>query len=453
MPLPRGAMLGQLLRRRLPVKRLLANPCTHGYRNVLTGVGCLLFVSVLWLSGRCSGQTYDGFGYSVSGSEITITNYTGPGGAVTVASSIPGVNGTVTSIGEDAFALCGNLTNVTIGNGVTSIGDAAFLTCTNLTSVTIPSGVTNLGGQAFSFCSSLTSAAIPGGVTSIGSGAFEECIGLTNVFISSGVMNIGDQAFEECIGLTSVTIPRSVTNIGWWAFSGCSGLINLTLGNGVTSISGGAFCGCTNLTSVTIPSSVTSIGGGFGRGIVGGAFTGCSGMTNVTIGNGVTSIGVCAFYGCSGLTSVTIPSGVTNIGDWAFYGCSGLTSAYFQGDAPSWFDNQVFNSTAPNFSIYYPSTASGWSTPTWNGYLAQPYDYAPPAHQPIGSLRLSLGTVTPSFNNLQVGTNYLLLVSANLHAWTNSGTAFTATNTSQSCPRSFDVKNSNPLFFRLQVAP
>jgi len=260
-------------------------------------------------------------------------------------------------------------------------------------------------------------------------------------------MNIGDEAFEECIGLTSVIIPGSATNIGFWAFSGCSGLTNVTMGNGVASIGDGAFNGCTNLTSVTIPSSVTLIDGGFGRGIVAGAFTGCSGLTNVTMGNGVTTIEVCAFYGCSSLTSVTIPSGVTNIGGWAFYGCSGLTSAYFQGDAPSLFDNQVFDSTAPNFSIYYPSTASGWSTPTWNGYPAQPY------YQPLLSVVQGLGTVTPSFKGLLLGTNYQLQVSTDLSAWSNTGPVFIATNTSEGYPQPFGVANGNRLFFRLRSAP
>ncbi len=277
--------------------------------------------------------------------------------------------------------------------------------------------------------------------------AFEDCSGLTNVTISSGVTSIGDGAFEECSGLTSVIIPSSVTNIGFWAFSSCSGLTSVTIGNGVTAIGGGAFSGCTNLTSVTIPNSVISIGGGLGRGIVAGAFTWCSGLTSVTIGDGVTSIGDGAFYGCSGLTSVTIPSSVTNIGVWAFSSCSGLTSAYFQGDAPSTDGNSVFDNTTTQFSIYYPSTASGWSTPTWNGYPAQPY------YQPVLSVVEGLGTVTPSFKGLLLGTNYQLQVSTDLSTWSNTGPMFTATNASEAYPQPFGVTNGNRLFFRLRSAP
>ena len=55
-------------------------------------------------------------------------------GAKTGAISIPL---SVTGIVTNAFASCGSLTSVTIGNGVTSIGDRAFLACTGLTKITV----------------------------------------------------------------------------------------------------------------------------------------------------------------------------------------------------------------------------------------------------------------------------------------------------------------------------
>lgn len=57
------------------------------------------------------------------------------------------------------FAFWGymGLTSVTISNGVTSIsiGSAAFGSCWNLTSVTIGSGVTHIGQDAFAYCSDI----------------------------------------------------------------------------------------------------------------------------------------------------------------------------------------------------------------------------------------------------------------------------------------------------------
>ncbi len=120
-----------------------------GPRNVLTGTSWLWLISLLCLSGRCIGQTYGDFSYLVSGTNITITAYTGPGGAVTIPPSIPGVNGTVTSIGHGAFDGCSNLTNVTIPSSVTSLGESAFALCSSLTSVTNGNGVTAIGDVAF----------------------------------------------------------------------------------------------------------------------------------------------------------------------------------------------------------------------------------------------------------------------------------------------------------------
>jgi hypothetical protein len=339
-----------------------------------------LLILTISLSGRCLGQTYyyNGFGYTVSGLNIAITGYSGPGGAVEIPATIrwtTGITGTVTSIGNNAFYDSGVLTSVVIPDTVTSIGNDAFGGCINLASVNIPSSVTNIGIFAFAQTS-----------------------------------------------LSSVTIPSTVTSIGI-----------------------GMFYNCSNLTSVTIPGSATSIGEV--------AFSNCTGLTNVTIGTGVTSIGDGAFQYCNGLTSVAIPSSVTNIVDWAFANCSGLTSAYFQGDAPSLFGVNTFDYTAPSFSIYYPSTASGWGTPSWWGYPAQPYAYQPAGQRALLALTFGSGAVTPSFNQLNPGANYQLQVSTDLSTWSNTGPAFTATNASEAYAQTFYVTNGNQLFVRLLSAP
>jgi len=199
-----------------------------------------------------------------------------------------------------------------------------------------------------------------------------------------------------------VTIPYSIPGVGT-----------------VTALDKFAFLGCTNLANVIIPGTVASIGNS--------AFTGCSSLTNVTIGNGVTSIG-----------------------DSAFENCTNLSSAYFQGNPPSTFGHQVFGffNAPPGFSIYYPSTAKSWTTPTWNGYRAQPYSF----QLPVPSLIQGVGALTPSFSSLQVGTRYQLGISFDLKNWF-AGSAFIATNTSQVYPQPFDTRKSTQLFFRLDSAP
>lgn len=69
-------------------------------------------------------------------------------------------NGTtynVTSIEEDAFYQCPNLTSITIPACVKSIGDMAFSGCYALTSISLPTSMTSLGDGALADCSSLDS--------------------------------------------------------------------------------------------------------------------------------------------------------------------------------------------------------------------------------------------------------------------------------------------------------
>ncbi|AET68682.1 conserved repeat protein [Desulfosporosinus orientis DSM 765] len=303
--------------------------------------------------------------YTVTGTNATITKYTGSGGNVTIPATLDVY--TVTSIGYKTFNECSNLTSVTIPSSVTSIGDQAFNECSSLTSVNIPSSVTSIGSNAFSWCSSLTSVTIPSSVISIGEEAFSSS-SLTSVTIPSSVTSIGKYAFASCSSLISVTFsgPSSVTSIGWGAFLDCSSLTSVTIPSSVTSIGVWAFRRCSSLTSVTIPTSVTSIGWG--------AFYECSSLTSVTIPSSVTSIGDQTFYKCSSLTSVTIPSSVTSIRWCAFYECSSLASVKFLGNAPT-MGSTVFYNCASGFKVYYLAGKKGFTNP-WYGYPTEPFGIA-----------------------------------------------------------------------------
>ena len=282
----------------------------------------------------------------------------------------------VTSIGEDAFRDCSNLTRIEIPSSVTSIEVYAFGNCSALETVTFGanSQLENIGSSAFSDCSNLTSIEIPSGVTSIGGWVFSDCYALAEVY------NYSEQIPEVTIGNSSsstngylgqyakvvynpsdlqgekpATRIQTIGNVQYYVYGedfialapsvARDSLTTLTLDSRTTEINVNAFFDCDALTSIEIPSSVTSIGEDaffscsaletitFGansqlESIGSSAFSRCSALETVTFGENsqLASIGSYAFSYCSNLTSIEIPSSVTSIGSYAFSDTPWLTN-------------------------------------------------------------------------------------------------------------------------------
>lgn len=142
-----------------------------------------------------AGQAYLIYSINPDGS-VTITGYTGPGGALVIPSSIPvqGVNQPVTIIGPAAFASVTSLTSVTIPDTVTDIETNAFGYCTGLTNVTIGDGVTNIEDEAF-MQTSLVNVTNPSSVAVIGDGAFQAISTLTGVYFEGNAPAVVSGAF------------------------------------------------------------------------------------------------------------------------------------------------------------------------------------------------------------------------------------------------------------------
>lgn len=314
--------------------------------------------------------------------------------------SIPG---SVTAIGKYAFYECRGLVTATLAGGITRIPEGLFQNCSSLTTANIPEGVTSIGSYAFQDCSLLASISMPSSVTSLGSAVFRNCSGLSSVVLSTALTSIPPNAFQSCSNLASVSIPAGVTTIGEWAFSGCRGLTEAVIPATVLSIGQWAFA-YANLGKIELPDSVTSIGqhafyecssaqslrlpSGL-AGVANYAFGGCRSLSSITfpaslqsIGQGafqdtavsslalppgLITIGAYAFQNADNLQSVSFPKSVTSIGANAFFSCDALGRAEFFGNAPS-LGSSAFAWAAQNFAVYYQSTASGFSLPTWQGY-------------------------------------------------------------------------------------
>ena len=230
--------------------------------------------------------------------------------------------------------------------GLTSINDNAFRECGNLSSTIIPNGVKTIGACSFYGCNKLTSIVIPDGVKTIDGYAFMGCSSMASVDIPSSVTTIAYDVFNGCSSLTSIQIPNNVTRIDNGTFSGCSNLSSIYIHDGVESIGASAFMNCSSLRSVNIPKGVKIIGSG--------TFYGCSSLTSISIPNEVRIIGPRAFEGCTGLTSINIPSQVNTIGERSFYGCGALTSVTIDVKMPIAITEDVFSNRA-NANLTVPA--------------------------------------------------------------------------------------------------
>ena len=304
--------------------------------------------------------------YSISGSEATISTGTynqmaispNPTGTLVIPATLGGKS--VRTLGTGAFWDAG-VTGITRWNYIKTISSYAFAK-SRVTTMTLPDAITSVGQQAFWNCPNLTALKIGTGVTSIPKNFASSCSKLSNLTIGPNVTTIGEYAFAST-AITMVIIPDKVTTIGTKAFNACSKLkvayLPISLMGKITEsdifvgcasgfrvvyygtsanaeytykflldggkvelydIDGGIAISPDPVGSLSIPETiyscpVTTIGDG--------AFYGCSGLTSVTIPNNVTTIGSSAFAE-TGLTSVSIWGTVTSIGQDAFYGCANL---------------------------------------------------------------------------------------------------------------------------------
>ena len=150
---------------------------------------------------------------------------------------------------------------VTINSKTTTIRENAFYNCTQLTGISLPSSLTTISSAAFVGCSSLTTIAIPANVSSIGMGCFTGCTALKSITVDTG-----NSAYSASDGV----LVENQTKL--MAYPNAKG-DTYAVGEGVTTIDGYAFC-MTGIKSLTLPSTLKTISDY--------AISYCSNLTTIT---------------------------------------------------------------------------------------------------------------------------------------------------------------------------
>lgn len=219
---------------------------------------------------------------------------------------------------------------------ITDIG-----TCTD-TEVVIPEKidnhvVTTIGEDSFFACSQLTSIWIPSSVKVIEYCAFSECMNLEKVTLADGLEVIEGEAFWGCEKLSEITIPKSVKEIGEWVFCKCFALESIQVSKGnhnykvvekcLIDIKNKAIIATAQAKKIPSDKSISQIGVG--------AFEYQQNIVEITVPSTITLIDDNAFFGCSNLKALTIPNTVKKIGNFAF-SCTENLSITFQGTMRQW---------------------------------------------------------------------------------------------------------------------
>ena len=185
----------------------------YGYSNLstvsggsnVTSVGSYVFNATKWLDNLPTGLTYVGhvaYRFKGNGTSVTLDENTtqiaencfhGSGLASIV------IPASVTSIGENAFYNCINLTSATFAEGslLESIGRCAFYSCKSLTEITIPEEVTFVGEYAFASCDNLKKCTLLGSKVIFEDYVFESFGGEPSLYASLEALSSYHERFQE----------------------------------------------------------------------------------------------------------------------------------------------------------------------------------------------------------------------------------------------------------------
>ena len=258
----------------------------------------------------------------------------------------------VTKISASGFKNKDILSVQFLASSIEEIGEEAFALNHNLTQIDGTSSVRIIGSYAFNECEKLTTISIPS-VTEINDGAFFGAKLLDNVILPDTLEALGDFAFAECSSLPSISIPESVINYGNSIFSDCINLSSVVLPNNLITITDYMFNGCIKLTQIDIPDNVLNISTY--------AFNDCTNLVNINLSKNSNLIRILgsAFANCNKLVEIVLPRGLSQLAYNAFANCNKLENIFFNNNEAAWLSIMGDNTFAASVYFYsedIPST-------------------------------------------------------------------------------------------------
>lgn len=276
---------------------------------------------------------------------------------------------TVTSVGQDAFAGCGNFT-VYKNYSLQYLPESFIENSPNLEELVYPAiGFAYLGTDQL-VSTKLKSLIVHTPFTD--SSIYDRLIKFLSIqqntltYIDIEILTtndyqyVPDKCFLDFTLLETAKLPNGFTRIGYRAFENCRMLQEFTIPASVTEIDDSAFDNCRSLNAVHFGGSTEEQADDPAASqcalqrIGNWAFYNCHQLQELNIPEGVTEIGDAAFYGCSYLEDLVLPSSLQTIGDNCFSLCSKLERIIVNAAIPPAIEAKTFYEVDRSIPVYVP---------------------------------------------------------------------------------------------------
>ena len=159
------------------------------------------------------------------------------------------------SIGKSAFILCQSLSKIDLPEGIDKIEYGVFC-ATKITKIDL-SNVTTIADNAFQGCTQLSTIILSDRLNTIGDHSFEGC-GFAKISIPNGVTSIGKECFRDCSKLKAIELPETLIAIGKRCFYGCKSLVEIRIPSQIQELPDNLLFGFDSaLEAIYLPKSCT----------------------------------------------------------------------------------------------------------------------------------------------------------------------------------------------------